>query len=812
MNFSSIGFRFVMPILFATILATAWCGLANGKSNDTSSLLLADAEISRAVIVVPEGKLTASEYIAQRDLAIYLQKITGATYTVVTENNLQDLPNASKNDARIYIGRTADRHLDLDTESWPKDKWLIRTQDNALHLTGGRWFGVEYAVNHFLSDVLGVRWWTPWDETVPTKHTLRLEKLNMQGTPAFSHSRRHDAWNQFARYSFNARNGATRDIFVDADDTFSWNGGPFGTNTHNMPNLISWDKYGESHPEWFARDTDGQIFNVSTRKPVGHCFTNENLRLEIEKKIRARIEQRVQQSEDRQFIFTVPFDYHVSAGDHAPACRCEHCGPLSKAEGSDAAPLILMLNKMAKTIRADYPWVTLSTIAYEITRNPPKSIRADEGVHVRVATEQMDISKPFTLDANQAAWQDVAGWSQRARELGIWSYEIDFAPHRVFGGYGITWGMPIPNIQHMAERFRTWRDMGVVSIYQQSLGNDFQTDMAPLRSWMTCKLMEDPDRDWQTLEREFLNGYYGSASSFIHEYLDALRQSAKRHPSRITFYAGLNQYDYLNVDSIIKANHVFDRAEQAVVDDAVLSQRVRHARIGTDRAIMLLWPKLNEQWVRSGRALKDMPLNRDQAMQRYAMTFREQLARIDLPKSEHFSNYYQEQFERTQTQWQSYVDRTLKAAAQNAYIPLALPEQFRKTKAHDYPVGEIFFKFEPSDTLQLVDDTNADGGKAIQWTLSASDFPLIIENFEGKQLLSLSADDIAGPGYHWYNVGQSTFDYTQFLRVFSDNPVSVYALEAGNHDVWLSLKFERLKSNKDAVAVSLQRMILLEMD
>ena len=100
----------------------------------------------------------------------------------------------------------------------------------------------------------------------------------------------------------------------------------------------------------------------------------------------------------------------------------------------------------------------------------------------------------------------------------------------------------MPNIPLLAERYRYWRKHGVVSIFQTTSAGMIETDMRPLKIWLSCKLMEDPDRNWRELVRTFTDGFYGPAGAHVRRYVDLLSDAARKHPSVIRMYVGPGQF------------------------------------------------------------------------------------------------------------------------------------------------------------------------------------------------------------------------------------------------------------------------------
>jgi hypothetical protein len=88
------------------------------------------------------------------------------------------------NTSAIYLGDTAfARTHGIDPSKLGTEESVIHTADGSLIITGGRPRGTLYGVFDFLESVLGVRWYTPWDEKVPTAAALTIPKLDRRTLP-----------------------------------------------------------------------------------------------------------------------------------------------------------------------------------------------------------------------------------------------------------------------------------------------------------------------------------------------------------------------------------------------------------------------------------------------------------------------------------------------------------------------------------------------------------------------------------------------------------------------------------------------------
>ena len=133
---------------------------------------------AKAVIILGSDATKPERYAAGQ-LAEYLKKITGAQFKISS--------NSTTKSSRIFVGQTAATKKRAGTFNWSslrRDvKFLIKTVGKDLILSGDRPRGTMYAVNTFLEDQLGVKWWTSDTEYVPVKRELSVGSLNTAYTP-----------------------------------------------------------------------------------------------------------------------------------------------------------------------------------------------------------------------------------------------------------------------------------------------------------------------------------------------------------------------------------------------------------------------------------------------------------------------------------------------------------------------------------------------------------------------------------------------------------------------------------------------------
>ena len=552
-------------------IAVACCLVAE----PAAALTVAEQGSTPLRLVLSEAAVP-SERTAAEELSSYLERVTSASFPIVVESRVQDGSPA------IWIGPTAmSRRLGIEDERLGPEEWRIRTDGQHLVLVGGRPRGTLYAVYRFLEDFVGVRWWTPFEETVPRRQDLSLGEIDVGGQPAFGYRDLHGVRGPHVFHARSRANGHYSFLSTAYGGNEGY-GPPY--HVHTFFQYLPPEQHFESQPEFYS-----EIEGVRSAERSQLCLTNDALLDVVEAKLRKHIEASRAEAERKQAVPPRLFDF--SHNDWGRPCTCKPCTELVVREGGQAGPLVRFINRLAGRIAEDYPDVYLDTLAYTHTFRPPRDLRLANNVVLRLAALQYrDYAKPVTDPANREYREAIDGWREKTKHLRIWDYTVTFGRRAN--------NLPFPNLPVVAADFRYYLDHGVEGLFVQH-DHPVLSDMRDLKLWIVFKLAEDPTRDLDELVVDFTDGFYGPAAETIREYLTLLERTAERKPASIRFHTNYEQYRYLEPKLIRRSQALFDLAERQVEDDAVLLRRLRHARLSLDRATLLRWdPKL----ARAGRS------------------------------------------------------------------------------------------------------------------------------------------------------------------------------------------------------------------
>jgi hypothetical protein len=556
------------------------CCIGSGSTPIRADVLLSQNGKTEFAIALAADAIPAEQNAAAL-LQKYLQQVTGANFPIQPETKV------AQNAPQILVGNGArvKQLLAREAGSTPgvgEDGIVIKTIANKiLILSGSRPRGTLYAVFEFLEDAVGVRWWTPTENFVPQKSTLSIPPQNVAYAPQLKYREHYtNSVQQSALFATAMReNGQAQPL------TEEW-GGHYEILgfVHTFDKLLPPEKYFKDHPEWYSDTANGNLpATANSPMPLPQhsqlCLSNPEVLEELSKNAIAWIDENPKAG----YI-------SISQNDNGNYCRDEACMKLAEAEGSQAAPVLDFVNKVAARIHAKYPAFKVETLAYQYTETPPKTIRPAKNVLIRLAPIGSDFGHPLDSDWNAQTRDNLRGWAKIAPDLFVWNYVTNFTgnilPHPNWTGIG-------PDLKFfVANNVRGMFEQG--DAYTNGVG-----DFVQLRAWLIGKLMWNPNLDQQKLTTEFLRGYYGDAAPFLQQYIDLLQSSFLSQNRKLSTF---NQdYSFITLDVANRAVELFDAAENAVKNNPEQLKRVQRERLSSTIAILYRTPILKRVAAREGK-------------------------------------------------------------------------------------------------------------------------------------------------------------------------------------------------------------------
>ncbi len=303
---------------------------ANGKA--TISLLGQDCT-PRYQIVIPSAPSPQESYAA-RTLAEILERCCGKQFQVISDS-------APQNGPEVRIGATARSPKLAENALGVDGVDIFVEEDDSVNLQGGAEFGLNNAIYVFLEEDLGYRYWWENAERLPAE--LTFVPVSRRYTPQL-HFR-----NPFCGPSFfvdwclhNRANYPHINLPAEAGNQARWLG-----FAHTLPWFLPEDEYFEEHPEYFGMDEHGE-----RRRGRQLCDSNP----EVAKIVADSIMKELAENPDANYRCV-----HISRRDGGNPCLCPECQAINDREGTPAATLFLLMNRVAEIIAPHYPDLKLIT-------------------------------------------------------------------------------------------------------------------------------------------------------------------------------------------------------------------------------------------------------------------------------------------------------------------------------------------------------------------------------------------------------------------------------------------------------------------
>ena len=490
--------------------------------------------------IVVSAQATQPEKSAAIELQKYINEISGSTLPIVNE--------AGADDKAVYIGfKGAPQSIlkDLDTAAFGHEEFIIRSDGKSLLIAGGNSRGTVYGVSSYLTDHLGCRWYTREVIKIPSQPTIKLTKIEDRQKPAFEY--REPYYREAGNTEWALHNKINRAIPDSLGGSYFIY--PF---VHTFNALVAPEKYFATHPEYFS-EVDGK------RGTAQLCLTNP----EVVKIAIATV---------FEWIKTYPKAnvFSIDQNDFSGNCTCVNCKKIDDEEGTPAGSLLHFVNQIADTVAKTNPEIKLQTLAYSYTEVPPKTIRPRDNVTIRLCHYDYCSAHPLgTCDDHKPYIERLEQWKKIAKRVTIWDYYTQFAKYL----------MPYPNFETIKHDVKFYADHGVIGLFAQgnNVPDEGRGEFTELRAWVFAQLMWNPEQDAQKLIDEFVENVYGDAATYVSQYIKLLHDQVKSPDAYFSIWTDPEDVNYLSLETIHKADSLFNLAKQATQKDSALFGRVERA-------------------------------------------------------------------------------------------------------------------------------------------------------------------------------------------------------------------------------------------
>ena len=418
--------------------------------------------------------------------------------------------------------------------------------DEYINIIGGNGRGVIYGVVRFLEDYAGTRFFTYELETHTPDPITLPQSILIDYQPVFNY--RDTNWN-----------------IVLNDPTFCAKIGMNGYHGNITDDIGGRIVYGEDlfvHTLGWLTETSYPYpkFDVNPCLALNTPQGQENL---------AKVIKNVRKALEKDPTIDI---VSVSQNDTKAHCECDACLAIEVEEGSPAGVLLRFVNAVAENLEADYPNLTIDTLAYKYTRKAPSKTVPRDNVCIRLCSIECHFNHPLTTESCEicsAFCRDLIEWGKICNNIYIWDYNTNFSYYLSF----------FPNFHVLRDNMQLFADNNVKGVFCHGNMEGPSGEFGELRAYLLTKLMMYPymtEEEYYTYMDEFLAAYYGGGWTYIREYIDALSEFSLRGAGHTIYHSPFNAIsDYIYRAMEYGLNNFWRLAEKEAGDRLEYVQRSR---------------------------------------------------------------------------------------------------------------------------------------------------------------------------------------------------------------------------------------------
>lgn len=571
-------------------------GLLFAQTRAAAELVLVENGVSKAPIVIFENAPPFTRQAAD-ELADYIEKTSGARPEVI-EGLPQSVPpsaiwvgyqpvleqlfpgldfNFTKHEEILIAANN--RHLVIaGRDDWDPDNMVFSSGRNTIHGIQQE-YGTVNAVYTFLQDFLGVRWLWPGDlgEDILKQPTIAFDPFEYRYYPQvrgrmglFPYStlfRGGRDWMRFQRLQL---------------DSLGNVGGGHGFGGW-------WDRFHETHPEYFALQPDGTRSGFPGPRTVKMCMSNPDV---AERWIELVAEEREQNPNQRIFNAS-PND-----GWFSGHCVCEECLAWDHPEGEfrrmawegivqDYLALsdrdVKFANRVGRMLKERYPDEELYVymLSYGHSRPAPLGVVPDDNVMIGNVAN-------FLLRSEEADRGSTTGKTHK-QNFADWGKITDFQFWRPNTGSPVGWqeGFPDVPLRRTMEDLKFVAENGWIGIYVDYV-REFWATQGPMYYLMT-QLTWNPGLDGEEILKDYYHRAFGPAAGSMEAYWNTLEELREEYYNMsISGGPSMGLAAFYTPERLAGARSLIEQAKRDVANaPEIYRKRIDYVTMGLDYTELL---------------------------------------------------------------------------------------------------------------------------------------------------------------------------------------------------------------------------------
>ena len=488
--------------------------VTEGEGYRVGGITIAGADLSEYVIVCPADADECQKFAAS-ELKRFLGEACGIYPEIVTESD----------------GYAITLVCDTTGETYGDEGFNVKSHENGVTITGGRYRGCMYGVYDFLEDCIGYRFY----------YSNIADKGDVEGADAYLYKAESVVIGTDLDYtefpSIHVRDtygSATSSPAVKYNGEKDRNNAKFGgwggiiKACHGYINFIS------------DNELESMGYFAGYKYGINPCYTDETLNELLIERILKHCKDKVDSGAVIGKDFTT---IDIAQHDIGTFCKCSECNLVNAKAGSTAGTMVQLAYTVAEVLDEEYPGLTVAILAYCGTDKPTRNIEIHKNVYISycfyVSGDGHFICGNHSIngeecDNNKYFSKQFDGWAALTDNLYVWYYPFQ----AYYLAYSSTYTYNLyKDIKYLA-------DKNTYGIFFHAEGNSVnQTYNAGLINfYLGQRLMWDADvteEEYHEMLKEFLYLAYGDGYEYVYEYIKIMEQAADMKECFCGFHSAL---------------------------------------------------------------------------------------------------------------------------------------------------------------------------------------------------------------------------------------------------------------------------------
>ena len=449
------------------------------------------------ILVEQKASIQDELDLAASEIQYFILQSTGVTLTIVPNNEYVE------NDHYISIGKTT-AYVNsgiAPTKALNLSGVFIKSDAQNVYLIGGEPHGIVYTAYEFLRHEIGFEVYGSGEFTFNFYHNLYVNDFDLVEIPdidlricGYGSVQNNSQVRNRMRFNISSSSGK---IFMGPDNTM-W---------HNSMKYLPKAEYASAHPKWYSSSQNQLCYTA-------HGDSNEQTQM-----FNTFMTKFIEVVNAHPECSTIS----ITQEDYNEWCDCSACTALRNKYGTDAASVILFVNKVSDAIAQYFSdrhinrQIDILFFAYHKTTYAPvtknssgqwvpidSDVVCRDNVCVFYAPISADYQAPFTDWVNAGYAENMDKWLAVTKKLYLWIYGTNFS------GYLI----PMNNFNSMIQNYKFAYNHGAAYIYDQGQWNaTASTGWSLLKSYIQSKAQWNTEYNFNDLVQNWFDNWFRAASA-----------------------------------------------------------------------------------------------------------------------------------------------------------------------------------------------------------------------------------------------------------------------------------------------------------